>query len=171
MQFVDDKIFIEKYVKQNNFIENELQIIEGNTNKKFGTLLKCGYLDRIRILLSENGFSIWFPPEIYRHYDIQATNYLNTTESKIDMWIAKGDYYFVKIFCDKADLENDKKQYMDDDLEIRMEIIKNFVIKNFISNYQIYPDSDYFTIGSYLDCPQTSRPFRWRLGGNYKIEF
>jgi len=40
-----------------------------------------------------------------------------------------------------------------------------------MNNPQLYPDSSYNTIGSYLLNPKMPRPFRIRLGGNFKIRF
>ena len=166
--------------KEGNFTVAEMERLEELTGKSFGTILRCfegpdfearttGY----RILLSTKGFTIFIPPRIYHQFDKEVDRYLVIVneDSEQECWICKGDWAFLKIDVSKEELDEDTKDYASDDLEARQRKVRFFLCQNFVRNKQLFPDSDYFTIGSCLKNPDTPLPFRIRLRGNYTIKF
>ena len=86
-------------------------------------------------------------------------------------WLIDKTYRYLKIDLDKNELEEEDKDYVNNDIDVREKKVREFVIRNFVGHPQLFPDSDYFTIGSYIRNPNMFRPRRIRLGGRYIIKF
>lgn len=68
-------------------------------------------------------------------------------------------------------MEEEDKDYVNNDMDVIEKKVREFVIRNFVGYPQLFPDSDYSAIGSYIRNPNMLRPFRIRLGGQYMIKF
>lgn len=88
-----------------------------------------------------------------------------------ECWAASKGMAIVKFDIEPAELDDDNKDYASADINVAIKKIESFVIKNFFENRQAYPDSSYFTHGSFKDHPEMPRPFRIRLGGDFVYQF
>jgi hypothetical protein len=147
-------------------------LLEKCLNKKFGQLLKVYNdvdMNGARIIISSNGFTILFPKKIYYDFDYQVNKYLTGIESSC--WACDESYMFLKILIDEESLNENNKNYMNPDINIRLDTIKKFYMNNFIKNKHAYPDSDHYSIGNPIENPQSAIPLRIRFTGNFKIIF
>jgi len=125
----------------------------------------------IRLLSHTGGFALFIPPEIFHKFD-KGVRISLPPDMALECWIAGKGYAFVKVDVRAELLEDDSgKLYIDDDLEVALDRIEKFTFDNYVNAPQLYPDSDYFTIGSYLMNPDAPRPFRIRLGGEHSVRF
>ncbi|VBB18118.1 hypothetical protein YASMINEVIRUS_581 [Yasminevirus sp. GU-2018] len=174
-QFLPDKEFSEIVAKGVEFItDDHCNKLTDSLEKKYAKILKVGITKGgCRIVLSDDGFTILFPENVWHKFDVQLNDRLTIVER--DCWACDTTYTFVKVLFDKNEVIDEFNQYLldyiSDNLDKRMNAVVNFLNKNFIDNPRAYPDSEYFTIGSYLKNPQMPRPFRMRLGGNFRVSF
>lgn len=168
-KFLSDKEFIEHSLK--DVTSNECQELSKCLEKKYGKILKTSITSEgCRVIVSDDGFTILFPASVWHKFDVQVNDYLVIVER--ECWACDTSYTFVKIIVNKADIDDPQMLvYCDDDVMKRLNAVIGFLNKNFINNTQAYPDSEYFTIGSYLKNSNTPRPFRMRLGGRFRISF
>jgi hypothetical protein len=141
------------------------------SGKKFGEIRGHRVIDRnIRILSHTGGFAIFFPSTIWRDLDSQVplSFPLNPNSS---CWIADRDFAIIKIDADPSQLAGADRDYVSEKIDVALNKIETFVRKNFFENGQAYPDSDYFTHGSFKDDPNMPRPIRFRLGGNFHFQY
>lgn len=160
----------DQFEKENCLTEENQVILEKFTQKKFGKLWNFElYSKGIRILTSEVGFSVWFPQEIWGAFDVQVNEYLTMVPDETsECWLARGNYCFIKIDIDKASVgpplsEGNPKEYLS--------FAKRVVQKNFLENPQLYPDSEWNTINWKRANPNSPVLFRWRMGGDFQINF
>lgn len=139
--------------------------------KKFGELRGVRTIDKgIRILSHTGGFAVFLPKEVWRPLDYQVT--ISFPEIKdTSCWIADRESAFVKVDITRSELEGSDKEYASENLEVALNKVEEFVRNNFLDNRQAYPDSSYFTHGSFKDNPDMPRPFRVRLGGDFHYKF
>lgn len=127
----------------------------------------------VRVLIDERSFTAFFPPELWKKFDIQVNPYLRTPDNKTqeDCWIAKKDYRYSKINIDKMKLGIEGKDYYSDDLSIRSKKITDFFNTQFIDNNRAYADSSRYSIGYQLEYPNIGQYNRlMRLLGNFEIK-
>jgi hypothetical protein len=141
------------------------------TEKKFEKILAIGEHAGIRVLVSEAQFAIFIPEILVNSYDVNVNHYLQVLEH--DCFIADKTWCFIKIDIDphKIEKKGDIAEFASCDPLVRLYRVYKFIDKNFVNNQQIHPESGYFTIGSFKRSPNCPRPFRLRLGGQFKIEF
>lgn len=171
--FLNDEEFQKLYCQPSStFKQDEKKNIELSLGKKFGDIRSCALVNKgIRILTHTKGFALFFPKKTWKEFDVQVNDSLTMVEGK-ECWIINSDYTFIKvdINADEVD-EEEMKKYISSDAIIQLNKTKDFALRNFVNNLGAYPDSHYFSIGSYLDNPNMHRPFRFRLGGGFRIEF
>lgn len=148
-----------------------IPLLKEKTTKDYKKILRFTLLESgIRIVLHQGGFGLFIPSKLWRKYDVSVDKWLVMMEK--ECFLADKSFAFSKFDIDPLHLESKlAKTYGSDDLKVRLETIKTFALNNFVNGVQLYPESDYFTIGSYLDAPQVPRPFRIRLGGPFKLKF
>ena len=148
-----------------------IQDIAAWTGRKFGEFRGYRTLqNNIRILSHTGGFAVFLPPEIWRPLD-QQVSISFPEKPKSSCWIADKNFAYVKIDTDPSALQGSDKDYVAENTEVALNKIESFVRKNFFKNSQARPDSGYFTHGSFADEPNSARPFRLRLGGNFRYQF
>ena len=141
------------------------------TGKRFGELRGHRIIDKdVRILSHTGGFAIFLPEELWRKLDYQVPLTFPENESS-ECWIAGRGFAFIKCDVNPSEVEGSGRDFISDNLETALAKIETFARKNFFDNRQAYPDSSYFTHGSFKDSPDMPRPFRLRLGGNFRYQF
>lgn len=127
--------------------------------------------DGTNILSHSGGFAVFFPPHVFHKFDIQVPISHCPNNDK-ECWIAGKGFGFIKVDVKPEDVDDAEcLKYVANDVNIALDKIEQFVSKNFVNRAQLYPDSDYFTHGSYIKNPNMPRPFRLRMGGNYRVNF
>ena len=155
----------------NDVNPGNIEEIANWTGKRFGEFR--GYrivAEDIRILSHTGGFAIFLPPDFWKKLDHQVPLSVPKQENTA-CWIAGKNFTFVKVDTDPSELEDSHKDYVNTDVEVALNKIESFVRKNYFENPQAYPDSEYFTYGSFLENPSLPRPFRLRLGGDFQYQF
>lgn len=167
--FLSDKEFDTKSL--NDATTDDCKELAKCLEKKYERILKLSITkEGCRVIISDDGFTLLFPTSVWHKFDVQVNNYLNIVENAC--WACDTGYTFVKINVNKSEMDDPKMLvYCDDDASKRLTAVTGFLNRNFINNTQAYPDSEYFTIGSYLKSPDIPRPFRMRMGGGFKISF
>jgi hypothetical protein len=141
------------------------------SGKKFGELRGHRTIEKnIRILSHTGGFAIFLPPDLWRRLDFQVPLVFPENEDA-ECWIAGKGFALVKFDVDLSALDEEVKEYASADPATALNKIEGFAKKNFFENRQAYPDSSYFTHGSFKDNPNMPRPFRMRFGGNFQYQF
>ncbi len=148
----------------------DIQDVAKWTGKRFGTLRGVRVIEQdIRILSHSGGFAVFLPNKMWRRLDHQVP--LNSADQEDSAcWIADKDFAFLKVDIDSTIAQGSDKEYVSENLEVALNKIHEFVRKNFFENKQAYPDSEYFSYGSFLDKPNMPRPFRLRLGGDFHYQ-
>lgn len=167
-EFITDKNQLSSLQLPNTELDNVLSRWTG-AKIKFNNIQVIESIGKdIRIVIDDNSFAAFFPPNVWRSYDIQVnTTLCLPNEQKSDCFLAKQDYLFFKINLDKQTIEGDAKDYMSADMNISRKKITEYITKTFIDNKKAYPDSTYFSMGHIFDHPHAVRPFRVRLGGKF----
>lgn len=157
--------------KKQDPVASDIKEVEAWSGKKFGELRGFRIIDKgVGILSHTGGFAIFLPEEVWRPLDFQVgISFPENEESSC--WIAKKKSAFLKVDITPSELEGSYKDYASANLEIALNKVESFVRKNIFHNPQAYPDSTYFTHGSFKDNPDMPRPFRFRLGGNFRFQF
>ena len=141
---------------------------DGTGLRAFGVLQDVFAMSAVvRILLTSNGFTIFFAPQLWHTWDIQVDPCLQRMDGSC--WIADSHWRFIKMILTPEEMEPRDQPYMSADLEVRRKRVVQFINEAFLHNGQATPDSSYFSIGSYLDNPNMPRPFRLRLGGSFSL--
>lgn len=146
-----------------------IQDVADWTGRKFGELLGFRVIKNdIRILSHTGGFAVFLPGDFWRKLDHQVPIFI-PAKKDASCWIAGKNFAYIKFDIDRKVVAKDD-EYISDDVQVVLNKIESFVNKNFFDNPQAYPDSEYFTYGSMVDSPDTPRPFRMRLGGNFSYQ-
>lgn len=155
------------------FADSDMKAVsEWTGGKLFGKYRGHRTLDNgITILSHTGGFAVFLPPEVFHKFDIQVPISYAPDNGK-ECWIAGKGFGFVKVdIRPEQVVDEESKKYFAKDIKTSLDKIEEFVMKNFVNASQLYPDSSYFTHGSYVNNPDMARPFRLRMGGNYHISF
>jgi hypothetical protein len=144
----------------------------------------------VRVVLTDACILVFIPKDLWQTYDhtldkflrmvdsyeadpfVAATAAVNTATAAVntECWIATDQYAHVKLDFDMSRRaeESELRCY---DPAVRAKAAATFARFNFIQNRQLYPESEYFTMRSFLEKPDMPRPHRARLGGEYRISY
>jgi hypothetical protein len=126
----------------------------------------------VRVLIDETGFTAFFPPELWKKFDIQVKPYLKTpVNTSEDCWIAKQGYRYVKLVVHKDYLPKEAQNYASDDLAIKSQTICDFFNVQFITNNRAYADGEQYSIGYQEKYPNGNYNRIMRILGNFVIKF
>lgn len=175
--YINDSCFVDFNISNINSA-NEMKyrnVLENITQKFFGKLLATKLFQKnIRILISDSGFSIWFPFTYYSTFHIDLHEYLVALPSKTQCWLVNNNYAYIKVDINPDDLIGNDISYADPDMNTRMKKIEEFVTKNFINNKLLFPLLPEQAIGRCLEFPKMPRPIKRNNGDTkikYRIEF
>ena len=158
---------------QGLFANTDMKAVsEWTGGKIFGTYRGHRTLDNgIKILSHTGGFAVFLPPKVFHGFDIQVP-ISHAPDPDKGCWIAGKGFGFVKVDVTPEELKDEEsRKYIAKELEKALDKIGDFVKKNFINAPKLYPDSEYFTHGSFVKNPNGARPFRLRMGGNYNLRY
>ena len=145
------------------------EAIEFMDGKVITKIERCGIYHNIPYLLLPDGFVVIFPFDVYRKFDKTVNCFLSCATSTC--WLGTDKDTFHKIIVSPEELSISDMRYVARDIAVRECAVRDLIQKNFVTHPQLYPESDYFTIGSFMDHPNMPRPMRLRLGGSYSISF
>ncbi len=160
----DDGFLSDEELRKKDLSSEEYRsTLEDFASKEFGKIHKSGlaYKD-VRIIASETGFSIWFPPELWKKFDVVVHSWLVIVKDKYrnrECWLARGDWAALKIDIGEGKIHEsvssrDPKDYLS--------FAERFAEKNFFSeDSRVYPDSEHNSIGWGLE--HGGIPWRYRL--------
>ena len=136
----------------------------------FDDILHVSEHKNVTILLCKSSFALFFPKELWHSFDIEVNDYLHLPVKECWLFTKGAAMHKMNFHRDKVD-RNDKtvEAFVADDLDARQKRVVQYLEKSFLSNPQVYPESEYFTIGAALK--GVPRPFRIRLGGKFRLNF
>lgn len=124
----------------------------------------------VRLLSHSKGFAVFFPREVFYPYDIQVPILLSDNDIN-SCFIAGAGFGYIKVDVDIKHVNTaDEKRYVDPNVEVALNRIEKFVHDNFVKKSGLYPESEYFSIGSYITHPDDVRPSRIKRGGDYQLD-